>query len=565
MLTTSLPRHGAAHAQLEHDHVAASPRRWRPERRVAVGHRAHRDLGLLERRHRREAGAGVVVDEQHGLAPARAQRRRRTAGTDIGVSMSPSKPPNGSSDMARRRRRARRQLAQQRQDLLLRARAARGSPRARLDRLAARRRRGRASALGMGATGAAADGGRLGPREGRARPRDVAQRRPWRERRAGSRAPRPRACARARPPASPSGPTRERRRGRGTRVPAAQPGSARRAHERARGVGRRRDPRLAAGTLHGSRPVRLSAAEQRQREVYAVSSGSGATSSVPACRVALSARRMPTELGGGSSRAGSARSHWALKPVASPGLGARLFAPGTPQRRRCCARPGRARSAPTSRGARRSPARGRHPARPRARRALAQGAAPHAAARSWPACARSRAPSAPCGSASSRDRCRSSRRAAAEPTPARTPAPAPASVVGAAAAIADPELRARFLESAARYLDRFPARDRRLAPMRVRGVLRCVKPSSSPPSALPTGKFLGTPEGLHRARSSAPSSCGRRCAAPASSPDAVDEVIMGNVRLRRPGPGARAPGRDPRRAAADGRRRSPSTRSAARA
>jgi hypothetical protein len=36
--------------------------------------------------------------------------------------------------------------------------------------------------------------------------------------------------------------------------------------------------------------------------------------------------------------------------------------------------------------------------------------------------------------------------------------PAPAAVVRAAAAIPDPELRARFLETAARYLDRFPPR-----------------------------------------------------------------------------------------------------------
>jgi hypothetical protein len=40
-----------------------------------------------------------------------------------------------------------------------------------------------------------------------------------------------------------------------------------------------------------------------------------------------------------------------------------------------------------------------------------------------------------------------------QPTP-----PAPQSVADAAAAIEDPALRARFLESAARYLDRFPAR-----------------------------------------------------------------------------------------------------------
>jgi len=47
---------------------------------------------------------------------------------------------------------------------------------------------------------------------------------------------------------------------------------------------------------------------------------------------------------------------------------------------------------------------------------------------------------------------------AAEPKPVPEPPDAPPAVVGAAAAIEDPALRARFLESAARYLDRFPAR-----------------------------------------------------------------------------------------------------------
>jgi hypothetical protein len=46
----------------------------------------------------------------------------------------------------------------------------------------------------------------------------------------------------------------------------------------------------------------------------------------------------------------------------------------------------------------------------------------------------------------------------AEPAPPRTPPSPPSSVVGAAEAIEDPARRARFLESAARYLDRFPAR-----------------------------------------------------------------------------------------------------------
>jgi len=48
--------------------------------------------------------------------------------------------------------------------------------------------------------------------------------------------------------------------------------------------------------------------------------------------------------------------------------------------------------------------------------------------------------------------------AAAEPRPVPPAKDAPPAVVGAAEAIEDPALRARFLESAARYLDRFPAR-----------------------------------------------------------------------------------------------------------
>jgi hypothetical protein len=47
---------------------------------------------------------------------------------------------------------------------------------------------------------------------------------------------------------------------------------------------------------------------------------------------------------------------------------------------------------------------------------------------------------------------------AAEPKPLRPTPDAPPAVVGAAASIQDPALRARFLESAARYLDRFSAR-----------------------------------------------------------------------------------------------------------
>jgi hypothetical protein len=45
-----------------------------------------------------------------------------------------------------------------------------------------------------------------------------------------------------------------------------------------------------------------------------------------------------------------------------------------------------------------------------------------------------------------------------QPKPAAPAPDAPPSVVGAAAAIGDPALRERFLECAARYLDRFPAR-----------------------------------------------------------------------------------------------------------
>ncbi|MET0555755.1 MAG: DciA family protein [Vicinamibacteria bacterium] len=48
--------------------------------------------------------------------------------------------------------------------------------------------------------------------------------------------------------------------------------------------------------------------------------------------------------------------------------------------------------------------------------------------------------------------------ASAEPAPLREVPAAPSSVVGAAEAIGDPALRERFLACAARYLDRFPAR-----------------------------------------------------------------------------------------------------------
>jgi hypothetical protein len=44
--------------------------------------------------------------------------------------------------------------------------------------------------------------------------------------------------------------------------------------------------------------------------------------------------------------------------------------------------------------------------------------------------------------------------ASSEPTRVRPPSPPPAEVVAGASALADPELRARFLEVAARYLDR---------------------------------------------------------------------------------------------------------------
>jgi uncharacterized membrane protein len=53
--------------------------------------------------------------------------------------------------------------------------------------------------------------------------------------------------------------------------------------------------------------------------------------------------------------------------------------------------------------------------------------------------------------------CRSSLPDARADAPQPTP-PARAERRDAAAAIADPALRERFLESAARYLDRFPAR-----------------------------------------------------------------------------------------------------------
>ena len=43
---------------------------------------------------------------------------------------------------------------------------------------------------------------------------------------------------------------------------------------------------------------------------------------------------------------------------------------------------------------------------------------------------------------------------AAEPAPDRTPRACPTAVAGEAAAIADPEIRARFLETAGRYLSR---------------------------------------------------------------------------------------------------------------
>ena len=148
----------------------------------------------------------------------------------------------------------------------------------------------------------------------------------------------------------------------------------------------------------------------------------------------------------------------ALKPVASPGLGARLFAPGTPGETALL------RAAwPLAVGAdlgQRTEVTGIDHGTLRVRVPDARWRKVlHRMRREILARLRETAgPSAPYRLGFVEGPLSFVPPAAAERAPARTPAPAPSSVVGAAAAIQDPALRARFLESAARYLDRFPAR-----------------------------------------------------------------------------------------------------------
>lgn len=148
----------------------------------------------------------------------------------------------------------------------------------------------------------------------------------------------------------------------------------------------------------------------------------------------------------------------ALKPVASPGLGARLFAPGTPAAT-ALLREAWPRAVGADLGQRtevtgvdngtlriRVPdARWRkvlHRMRREILARLRETAGPAAPSRlGFVEGPLSRAPQP--------DR---------EPEPVPRPRDAPPAVAAAAAAIQDPALRARFLESAGRYLDRFSAR-----------------------------------------------------------------------------------------------------------
>ena len=79
-------------------------------------------------------------------------------------------------------------------------------------------------------------------------------------------------------------------------------------------------------------------------------------------------------------------------------------------------------------------------------------------------------------------------RAAAETGASRGAAAASPSLVEAAEAIADPDLRARFLESAALYLDRAVVPKADPGAMSEAVILSAVR--------LPTGKFLGALKGF---------------------------------------------------------------------
>jgi hypothetical protein len=95
----------------------------RRERAVAVADGAHGHFGLLERRDRRLARGRVVVHEQHGLAPARAERPHRGdrhRRVDAAVVVAAGEP-EGVVELRGRRLLGRGPFAQQRQDLVLRA------------------------------------------------------------------------------------------------------------------------------------------------------------------------------------------------------------------------------------------------------------------------------------------------------------------------------------------------------------------------------------------------------------------------------------------------------------
>jgi Dna[CI] antecedent DciA-like protein len=148
----------------------------------------------------------------------------------------------------------------------------------------------------------------------------------------------------------------------------------------------------------------------------------------------------------------------ALKPVASPGLGARLFAPGTPAETAllCAAWPLAVGADLGQRteviGIENGTLRVRVPDA-RWRKVL------HRMRREILVRLRATAgPSAPYRLGFVEGPLSFVPAAPVEAKPAPPPSEPPPSVVGAAAAIQDPALRARFLESAARYLDRFPAR-----------------------------------------------------------------------------------------------------------